>query len=157
MARKKRKDLRRKHQPDSKYNSIKLTRFINRVMIQGKKRLAETIVYESLEALSKDVKKEPLAAFEEALKNVMPLMEVKSRRVGGSTYQVPIEVAANRSMALAMRWIIGNARSRSGKTMVQKLSNELIDSFNHTGTSIKKREDTHKMAEANKAFAHFRW
>lgn len=157
MARKKRKDLKRTHQPDSKYNSVKVTRFINRVMMKGKKRLAETIVYGSLEGLSQEVSKEPLLAFEEALKNVMPLMEVKSRRVGGSTYQVPMEVEASRSMTLAMRWIIANARSRSGKSMVQKLTSELVDSFNKTGSSIKKREDTHKMAEANKAFAHFRW
>ena len=157
MSRKKRKDLKRFIAPDSKYNNQKISKFINRIMIQGKKRIAKKIVYAALDKLSKETSSTAVEAFETALKNTMPLMEVKSRRVGGSTYQVPMEVRPDRALTLAMRWLIGNARSRSGRSMQDKLANELIDAFNNAGASIKKREDTHKMAEANKAFAHFRW
>jgi small subunit ribosomal protein S7 len=152
-----RKDYKRIHQPDSKYKSTSVTRFINRVMLSGKKSIAEAVVYSALQKLADATKADPLEAFNTAIKNVMPLMEVKSRRVGGSTYQVPIEVRQPRSMALAMKWIINHARKRSGRTMLEKLGQELIDAYNNVGTSVKKREDTHKMAEANKAFAHFRW
>ena len=157
MSRKNKKNLKRNIKPDSRYNSVKVSKFINRIMLKGKKRVAEAIVYSAIEALSKDIGMDGLEAFEVALKNVMPLMEVKSRRVGGSTYQVPIEVQAGRAQTLAMRWLVVNSRSRSGKTMVDNLSNELIDAYNNSGITVKKREDTHKMAEANKAFAHFRW
>lgn len=142
---------------DHRFNSDNIAKFICKLMIGGKKRTAERIFYTALAKLSETTKEETVKALEAALKNVMPLMEVKSRRVGGSTYQVPIEVRKPRAISLAMRWIIANAHARSGKSMADRLSQELIDAFNKTGASIKKREDTHKMAEANKAFAHFRW
>jgi len=158
MARKKRKEFKRKIKVDNKYGSVKLAKFINRVMIGGKKGLAEKIVYEALDSLVEKIdKKNHVLAFDKLIKNVVPLMEVKSRRVGGSTYQVPVEVRAVRGVALAMRWIIANARNRSGRSMSEKLSQEFLDSYNNIGQSVKKRDDTHKMAEANKAFAHFRW
>jgi small subunit ribosomal protein S7 len=145
------------HRPDAHYGNVNITKFINKIMLDGKKRVAEKIVYDALEILSKKVNQDPVEAFSEAIKNVTPLMEVKSRRVGGSTYQVPVEVKQKRGLALAIRWLINNSRNRSGKAMSQKLAAEFVDAFNKTGASIKKREDTHKMAEANKAFAHFRW
>ena len=157
MSRKNKQDHRRYIAPDAIYESQKVSKFINRIMMQGKKRIAERIVYQALSKLEGSVNTPALKAFETALYNVMPLMEVRSRRVGGSTYQVPMEVRPDRSMSLAMRWIIGNSRNRSGKPMGENLGAELIDAFNKVGTSIKKREETHKMAEANKAFAHFRW
>ena len=153
----KRREYRREVQVDERYGSRELAKFINKVMFDGKKSVATRLVYESLDKLSAEVSVPQLEAFNAAIKNVMPLMEVKSRRVGGSTYQVPVEVKADRGMALAMRWIISNARSKSGRSFVDCLSSEFIDAFNKTGSSIKKREDTHKMAEANKAFSHFRW
>lgn len=155
MSRKRRAE-KRNIAPDSKHGSVVLSKFINKVMLDGKKSTAEAIVYEALEKLAQKVKAPEVEAFEQALKNATPLMEVKSRRVGGSTYQVPIEVRKDRGMALAMRWLIGAARSKTG-AMAQNLASELEDSFNETGATIKKREDTHKMAESNKAFAHFRW
>ena len=151
------KDYTRKFEPDAIYNSVKVTRFINRLMLDGKRSVAERIVYKALEALSKEVNEQPMEAFDKVLRNVMPLMEVRSRRVGGSTYQVPMEVRAERSLSLAMRWIVNKTRERSGRSSVDKLTREFIDAYNNTGGSVKKREDTHKMAEANKAFAHFRW
>ena len=157
MPRKKRKDFKRKIEPDYKYNNVKISKFINRVMLSGKKRVAERLVYSALKRLSDEVGLTVVEAFEKALKNVMPLMEVKSRRVGGSTYQVPVDVKPDRSLALAMRWIVDHARKKSGSPMEERLGNELIDSYKNSGVSIKKKEDTHKMAEANKAFAHFRW
>jgi small subunit ribosomal protein S7 len=157
MSRKNSKNLKRYIAPDSKYSSVKVSKFINRLMMDGKKRIAENIVYAALARLAKESGVSVVEAFEKALANAMPLMEVKSRRVGGSTYQVPIEVRSDRALALAMRWLIANSRTRSGRTMIDRLSNELIDAYNNTGITIKKREDTHKMAEANKAFAHFRW
>jgi len=157
MSRKNRQDHKRYIAPDAKYDSAKVSKFINRIMMQGKKRIAERIMYDALQKLETAVNTPALKAFETALSNVMPLMEVRSRRVGGSTYQVPMEVKSDRAMALAMRWLIANSRSRSGKPMGENLGSELIDAFNKVGTSIKKREETHKMAEANKAFAHFRW
>lgn len=156
MSRKKR-DYRRRVSPDPKYNSPVLAKFVNKVMRGGKKSVAQRLVYEALDILAQETGESQLRAFEVVLKNVRPLMEVRSRRVGGSTYQVPVEVKPDRSVALAVRWIITNSRSRSGVSFVDALSKELIDSYKNTGASIKKREDTHKMAEANKAFAHFKW
>lgn len=158
MPRKKRKNLVREINPDEKFKSPKVAKLINRVMMKGKKSVAKTIVYNALDNLVEKVDEtNHLEAFEKVLKNVAPLMEVKSRRVGGSTYQVPIEVRPERGAALAMRWLIKYAREKSGKSMEESLSLELIDAYNNSGNSVKKREDTHKMAEANKAFAHFRW
>lgn len=153
----KRREYRREIAPDDKFGSRELAKFINKVMLDGKKSIAKRLVYESLDKLSKQVNVAPLEAFNIVIKNVTPLMEVKSRRVGGSNYQVPIEVRPSRGMALAMRWLIGNARAKTGKSFEECLSAEFIDAFNKTGASIKKREDTHKMAESNKAFSHFRW
>ena len=143
--------------PDWKYKSTKVSNLIRKIMLGGKKSTAETVVYGSFDEISKRLNKEPLEIFEKALENVMPLVEVKSRRVGGATYQVPIEVSGGRKMALAFRWIIGFARKRKGKPMSEKLADELVDAYNKTGSAVKKREDTHRMAEANKAFAHYRW
>lgn len=156
MPRKGRKAGLRRIEPDPKYGSVKIAKFINKVMLNGKKRLAESIVYTALLFLSKESGKGVVEAFEVALKNVMPLMEVRSRRVGGATYQVPVEVPLDRAMALAMRWIIGLSRKRKGVSMIQALSSELLDAFHGLGASVKKKDDTHKMAESNKAFAHFR-
>ncbi len=143
--------------PDEKYNSILISKFINVMMSRGKKSVSRSIMYNALDKLSDKTGKEPVEALTEAIDNVRPLVEVKSRRLGGATYQVPVEVPKERGNALALRWIIANARKRSEKTMDNKLAGELIDSFNKTGASYKKREDTHKMAEANKAFSHYRW
>jgi len=147
----------RKILPDSKYGSELLSKFINILMVNGKKSIAENIVYNALDALSKYTKKPHIKSFLIALENVRPTVEVKSRRVGGSTYQVPIEVRAVRRDTLAMRWIIESARKRSDKSMVLRLKNELSDATENKGFAVKKREDVHKMAEANKAFAHYRW
>jgi len=143
--------------PDPKYNSIVVTKFINGLMIKGKKSVAETIFYDALDKIEARTGKNGLELFLKALDNVKPVLEVKSRRVGGATYQVPIEVNESRRQALAIRWIIGYAKARNEKTMADKLASELISASNNEGASIKKRDDTHKMAEANKAFAHFRW
>ena len=153
----KRRSVKRILEPDTMFKSRKVAKFINRLMLSGKKSLAENIVYKSLELLSTSTKQPAMQAFEKALNNVKPLMEVEPRRVGGSTYQVPIEVKPDRGITLAMRWIIANSRNRSGRSMIERLSAEFIDAYNGVGVSVKKREDTHKMAEANKAFAHFRW
>ncbi len=144
--------------PDPKFDSQLVSKFTNMVMYSGKKGLAEKIVYGALDIIDEEVSDvAPLEVFERAIENVKPLLEVRSRRVGGATYQVPVEVRSERRVALALRWIIGFSRTRSGKTMKEKLAAELLDAYNKRGASIKKREDTHKMAEANKAFAHFRW
>ena len=143
--------------PDSVYGSVTLQRFINKMMISGKKSKSEAIVYESLKLVSQKIKKEPMETFEKVLQNITPIMEVRPRRVGGATYQVPMEVPRERGVALAMQWIRENSRARKGRSMVEKLTQEMLDILQNTGPSIKKREDTHKMAEANKAFAHFRW
>ena len=153
----KKKNTKQFLKPDHKYESFELSKFINKVMVRGKKTIAETIVYDSIEKLSKSVSEDALIAFTTAIENVSPKMEVKSRRVGGSTYQVPIDVKKDRATSLAMKWIIDFSRKRKGKSMTEKLSQELIDAYNNVGASSKKRDDTHKMAEANKAFAHFRW
>jgi small subunit ribosomal protein S7 len=143
--------------PDEKYNDKVITKFINILMSHGKKSVARKIMYTALENLKEKAKKEANVVFDEALKNIMPLVEVKSRRVGGANYQVPVEVTEDRGRALAMRWIITYSRARSEKTMSAKLTGELMDAYNKTGNAYKKKEDTHKMAEANKAFSHFRW
>jgi len=144
-------------EPDPVYGSVLINKIVRKLMYGGKKSKAEIIVYSVMSILKEKTKKDPLEVLEKAIKNVQPLMEVKPRRVGGSTYQVPIEVAPDRGQALAIQWVRKNSRARAGKSMIQKLSDEILDAYNNTGASIKKREDTHKMAEANKAFAHFRW
>ncbi|MBO7484328.1 MAG: 30S ribosomal protein S7 [Alphaproteobacteria bacterium] len=142
---------------DAKYNDIVVAKFMNSLMLAGKKSVAEAILYGAMAELEAKIKKPALEVFKEALNNVKPQIEVRSRRVGGATYQVPTEVRADRQQALAIRWIIGAARGRSEKTMEERLFNELQDAYNNRGTAIRKREDTHRMAEANKAFAHFKW
>ena len=141
--------------PDYKYNSIKIAKFINYIMERGKKTVANKLVYGAFDNIEREMKTDPKAVFEQALKNVSPMVEVKGRRVGGANYQVPMEVAEPRKTALGMKWIIDAARAKKGKPMAQKLASELMEAFNKTGAAIKKREDVHKMAEANKAFAHF--
>jgi small subunit ribosomal protein S7 len=143
--------------PDPKYGNASLARFINMVMHSGKKSLAETIVYGALDQVGRKGKPDPLAALNQALDNIRPLVEVKSRRVGGATYQVPVEVRGDRGQALAMRWLVDSARHRSEKSMGLRLAAEILDACENRGTAVKKREDTHRMAEANKAFSHYRW
>ena len=143
---------------DPFYHDVTVSRFVNRMMLHGKRATSQAIIHEALGELDRKVEdKTPVEVFHKALENVKPMVEVKSRRVGGSTYQVPVEIKDNRREALAMRWLIQAARARSGKSMGQRLSQELLDAFNGTGTAFKKKEDTHRMAEANKAFAHYRW
>ena len=142
---------------DPKYNSKLLSKFVNIMMEDGKKSTAERICYGAFDLMKKKTGSDPLKVFKTAIENVKPLVEVKPRRVGGATYQVPVEVRAHRRTALAFRWIINYSRGRSEKTMQERLAGELLDAYNNTGSSIKKKEDTHKMAEANKAFAHYRW
>jgi len=151
------KPERRKVQPDVKYNSVLLQHFINRLMKDGKKSTARRVIYDAFDLMESRAKQNPLELFENAIHNVEPVLEVKPRRVGGATYQVPMEVDPHRRMTLAMRWILAAARSRSGKSMAECLADELIDAANKTGTAIKKREETHRMAEANRAFAHYRF
>ena len=143
--------------PDPKFGSILVSKFINCMMLEGKKGVSETTFYKAMDILQSKTDKDPVEVFVQALENVKPLVEVKSRRVGGATYQVPMDIRPERRQALGIRWLIVNSRNRSEKTMFQRLASELMDAFNNTGTSIKKKEDTHKMAEANKAFAHFKW
>jgi len=143
--------------PDPKYGDLTLTKFTNSLMLDGKKSVAERIVYGALEIMGKKTGQDPLRMFHEAIENVKPTVEVRSRRVGGATYQIPIEVRNDRRQALAIRWIVSLARKRSENTMIERLSGELMDAANNRGASVKKREDTHKMAEANKAFSHYRW
>ena len=143
--------------PDPKFGNITLAKFMNHVMVSGKKSVAERIVYGALDIVEERLKKSPVEVFEEALDNVAPLVEVKSRRVGGATYQVPVEVRPSRRNALAMRWLVDSARSRSEKSMAARLAGELMDAADGRGSAVKKREDTHRMAEANKAFAHYRY
>ncbi|MDK2886777.1 MAG: small subunit ribosomal protein [Thermosipho sp. (in: thermotogales)] len=147
----------RKVPPDPIYNDILVSKLINRVMWDGKKSIAQKIVYKAMEILAEKTKKEPLEALHQAVDNVRPLVEVRPRRVGGATYQVPIEVQEPRKTSLALRWIVEAARARKGKPMAEKLGEELVNAFNNTGTAIKKKEDVHRMAEANRAFAHFKW
>ena len=142
---------------DPKYKSVIIPKLINSIMLDGKKTIAEKIVYDAIDKIKSKSKDEPLTVFNEAINNVRPNVEVRSRRVGGATYQVPVEVKSKRSQALALRWLIDASRKRKDKTMSDKLFNEIFDAYNNKGSSIKKKEDTHKMAESNKAFAHFRW
>jgi small subunit ribosomal protein S7 len=148
---------KREVNPDPKYSDLVITKFMNAVMRQGKKSVAERIVYGALEKMEVKAKSDPVAMFHQALDNVMPAVEVRSRRVGGATYQVPVEVRTERRQALAIRWIIIAARARNENTMVERLSGELMDAASNRGTAVKKREDTHKMADANRAFSHYRW
>jgi small subunit ribosomal protein S7 len=143
--------------PDPKFGEVVITKFMNAVMEQGKKSVAERIVYGAFERMEQKAKSDPVQLFRSALDNVMPAVEVRSRRVGGATYQVPVEVRPERRQALAIRWLITAARARNENTMVDRLSGELLDAANNRGTAVKKREDTHKMAEANRAFSHYRW
>ncbi len=143
--------------PDPVYNSVLVTKLINGVMLDGKKGVAQKVVYDAFEIIQNKLNRDPLEAFTEALNNIMPSLEVKARRVGGATYQVPIEVRPERRQTLGLRWLIGYSRKRGEKTMKERLAGEIMDAVNNTGASVKKREDTHKMAESNKAFAHFRW
>jgi small subunit ribosomal protein S7 len=143
--------------PDPIYNSKLVTRLVNRIMIDGKKGTAQTILYNAFNLIKERTSKEPMEVFEQAIKNIMPVLEVKARRVGGANYQVPIEVKPERRTSLGLRWLVNYSRLRGEKTMEERLAAEIIDASNSTGASVKKREDTHKMAEANKAFAHYRW
>ena len=148
---------KREIHPDPKFGNLVVTKFMNTVMYDGKKSAAESIVYGAFDIIEQKAKQEPLPLFKQALENVAPSIEVRSRRVGGATYQVPVEVRTERRQALAIRWIITAARGRNDKTMVDRLSAELLDAANNRGNAVKKREDTHRMAEANRAFAHYRW
>ena len=143
--------------PDPLYNSKLVTRLINNVMYDGKKGVAQKIVYDAFDIIRRKTEKEPLEVFEQAMENIMPLLEVKARRVGGATYQVPIEVRPDRRQTLGLRWLTTYSRSRSERTMKERLANEILDALNGNGGAAKKRDDTHKRAEANKAFAHYRW
>jgi small subunit ribosomal protein S7 len=148
---------KREINPDPKFGDLVVTKFMNAVMYDGKKSVAETIVYGALDQVQTKTKQEPVGVFHQAIENVAPHVEVRSRRVGGATYQVPVDVRPERRQALAIRWLINAARNRNETTMVDRLSGELMDAANNRGTAVKKREDTHKMAEANRAFAHYRW
>jgi small subunit ribosomal protein S7 len=156
MARR-REAAKREILPDPKFGNRTLSKFMNVIMMSGKKAVAEKIVYGALDRVSEKGKGEPLDMFEKALNNIRPMVEVKSRRVGGATYQVPVEVRGDRAMALAMRWLVDAARKRGEKSMGLRLAGEIMDAVENKGTAVKKREDTHRMAEANKAFAHYRW
>ena len=144
-------------EPDAKYGSKLLSTFVNKVMKKGKKSLARRLVYGSFDIMAERAGRDPLEVFEQAIRNAVPVLEVKPRRVGGATYQVPVEVPSHRRTSLAMRWILDSARSRAGKTFSEKLAAELLDAAQNTGNAVKRKEDTHRMAEANKAFAHYRW
>jgi small subunit ribosomal protein S7 len=157
MPRGARKVIKRIPPPDAKYNSITVAKFINRLMLRGQKATAERVLYNALQLTAQQVDSNPEEALEQAIKNTAPLLMVKSRRVGGATYQVPMEVREDRGRTLAMRWLIASARARSGKSMEEKLASELVDAIHGRGAAIKKRDDLHRMAEANKAFAHYRW
>ena len=152
-----RRPVKREVLPDPKFGSKLVSKFVNCMMIDGKKGVSESSFYKAMEIIEKKTQKDPIEVFVQSLENVKPLVEVKSRRVGGATYQVPVEIRPERRQALGIRWIINYSRGRSEKTMYQRLAGELLDAFNNTGASVKKKEDTHKMAEANKAFAHFKF
>ncbi len=151
------KVVRREVMPDAKYQSKTVAMFINKLMLNGKKSTAERIMYDAFDRISDQARRNPLDTFESAIRNVTPLMEVKPRRVGGATYQVPVEIRGDRRMALAIRWLLRSARARGGHSMAERLSGELMDAANGQGATIKRREDTHRMADANKAFVHYRW
>jgi len=151
------KVIRHRTPPDAKYNSVWVQTMINKIMKNGKKGVAERIVYKALDDIGERTKEDPRQVFEKAMRNVMPVLEVRPRRVGGATYQIPLEVRPARQMSLAMRWLLGAARGRAGRPMAERLAAELVDAYREQGSAIKKRDDTHKMAEANKAFVHYRW
>ena len=151
------KVIRHRTPPDAKYNSIWVQTMINKVMRNGKKSVAERIVYGALDQVAERIKEDPRVVFEQAMRNTMPVLEVRPRRVGGATYQIPLEVRPARQTSLAMRWILGSARGRAGRPMSERLAAEIIDAYREQGAAIKKRDDTHRMAEANKAFVHYRW
>ncbi len=151
------KVVRRRTLPDAKYDSVWAQIMINRIMKSGKKSLAERIMYKALDQVEQRTDEDPCQVFEQAVRRVMPMLEVKPRRVGGATYQIPLEVRPARQLSLAMRWILGAARTRQGRTMAEKLAAEIVDAYRETGAAIKRRDDTHRMAEANKAFVHYRW
>lgn len=151
------KIVKRTTTPDTRYHSEKVTRLVNRIMLDGKKNKAQGIVYSAMDVIKERVNREPLEVLEDALKNTTPLVAVKPRRIGGATYQVPIEVAPARGLFLAMRWLVTTARARKGKPMAERLATEIMDASRGEGTTVKRRTDTHKMAEANRAFAHYRW
>jgi small subunit ribosomal protein S7 len=148
---------KREVEPDVRYDSVMVARFINKIMKDGKKSIAARIVYDALDIVQAQMKRPPLEVMEDAMRNVSPVLEVKPRRVGGSTYQIPVEVSPGRRLSLAMRWLLAAAHNRPGKSMAEKLAGELMDAARETGAAVKKREDTHRMAEANRAFAHYRW
>jgi small subunit ribosomal protein S7 len=148
---------RRIFEPDARYNNVTITRLIKHIMGRGKKSTAERVVYETLDIVGARENQEPVVVMERAIKNITPLLEVKPRRVGGATYQVPVEVAPERGLALAMRWLVSAARAKSGKAMAERLASEVLDAAKEQGVAVKKKEDTHRMAEANRAFAHYRW
>ena len=153
----KRRAVKRDVLADPVYNSKVITKLINQIMLDGKRGKAQTIVYNAFDLIQEKTNENPLDVFNKAMENITPSLEVKSRRVGGANYQVPVEVRADRAQALALRWLVNATRSRGGKSMAEKLANEIIDASNETGATFKKKEDTHRMAEANKAFAHYRW
>ena len=149
--------VHRETPPDPKFGSRSLAKFINKVMVGGKKSVAERIVYTAFERVESQARQNPLDIYEQAMRNVTPVLEVKPRRVGGATYQVPVEIRGERRVSLAMRWLIGSAHSRPGRTMAEKLASEILDASRGQGSTVKRKDDTHRMAEANKAFAHYRW
>jgi len=149
--------IRRETPPDAKYSSVWIQMMINKLMTRGKKSLAERIIYDALSQVEDRTKEDPRKVFEDAIRRTMPQLEVRPRRVGGATYQIPLEVRPSRQVSLAMRWILGAARSRAGRPMAERLATELVDAYREQGAAIKKRDDTHRMAEANKAFVHYRW
>ena len=149
--------IKRELQPDARYQSEEVAKFINKVMMQGKKSIAERIVYQAMDLIAAQTHRAPLDTFEQALRNATPVVEVKPRRVGGATYQVPVDIRPERRSALAIRWLINSARARRGKSMAEKLAAELMDAAAGQGATVKKKEDTHRMAEANRAFVHYRW
>lgn len=148
---------RREVKPDSVYNSVLVNRFINKIMMAGKKSLAESLLYEAMDQLQEQTGEEPVTVLQEALSNVMPTLEVKSRRIGGSNYQVPVEVSDHRRRSLAIRWIINDARNRNERTMKERLNNAIMEAYNNQGGAVRKKEEIHRMAEANRAFAHYGW
>jgi small subunit ribosomal protein S7 len=156
MARR-REAQKRKITPDPKFNDLLVARFINCILRRGEKGKAESILYKALDSVAEKSKEEPLRVFRKAVENAAPLLEVRSRRVGGATYQVPVEVKESRRQALSIRWMIQNAKSRAGRSMAEKLTSEIMDAFGNSGGAVKKKEEVHRMAEANKAFAHYRW
>ena len=155
MPRKKTKSFKRTLEPDIRYQNVLVTKLINKVMVNGKKRLAETLVYKAFDMVGEKTKQDPVAVFETAVKNVSPILQVKAKRIGGATYQVPMEVRGDRKVHLALTWLLESAQAKKGKSFDQRLADELMNAYNNQGDAIKKKEDTHKMAEANRAFAHF--